>query len=177
VTDADRYAEVAEHFRAIAQKYCDIVDSSSQLEKSELLARIYEILPALIDAAIHLPDAGTLVDDAEDEQNENSQHVNPTLSPKGRAWDELYPSLKKRLGDADTYRMVFNAARNNEAIHGSLAGDIADIYRDLKDGLVLMEKNAASPQNALWEWRFGFDSHWGHHAIGALKAIHDNRNY
>ena len=37
--------------------------------------------------------------------------------------------------------MVFDPRTDNEAIHGSLSGDIADIYRDLKDGIVLKETN------------------------------------
>jgi hypothetical protein len=174
---SDDYVVVAERFGAVARKYCDIVDSSSTSDRSDLLAQIYEVLPTLIDAAIHLPDAGTLVVDAEDEEDENSRDANPTPSPDGGAWDELHRSLKKRLGDTDTYLTVFDAATDKEAIHGSLSDDIAEIYRDLKDDLVLMDRNAAAPQNALWEWRYGFDSHWGHHAMSALKTIHDIRYY
>jgi hypothetical protein len=174
---ADNYAEVAGRFGAVSKNYCDIVDSSSSFEKSELLNRIYEVLPALIDAAIHLPDAGTLLDVAEDQENKHSVDAHRTLSSDPDVKHNRYRSLKEKLGDTDTYRMVFNAAGDDAAIHGSLADDITDIYLDLKDGLVLMEKNTSAPQDALWEWRFGFDSHWGHHAMNALKTIHDIRNY
>jgi hypothetical protein len=173
---AEDYAGIAERFSAIARKYCDIVDSSSNLEKPELLTRIYDVLPTLIDAAIHLPEAGTLVDVADDEQNEGSVDAHRTLSIDADARHKRYRSLQEKLGEADSYRVVFNAAKDSEAIYASLADDIADIYRDLKEGLVLMENNAAL-QNALWEWRFGFDSHWGHHAMSALKTIHDIRSY
>jgi len=93
----------------------------------------------------------------------------------GDAWRKLYGSLKEKLGDADSYWMVFDAKKDNEAIRGSLADDIVDIYRDLQEGLVL--KNKACPQSAIWEWRPLFDSHWGYHAMDALKAIHHIRNY
>jgi Domain of unknown function (DUF5063) len=59
-------------------------------------------------------------------------------------------------------------------IHGSLADDLADIYRDLKKGLILSEKTSA--EDALWNWRLHFDFHWGNHAMSALKAIQDIRN-
>jgi len=41
--------------------------------------------------------------------------------------------------------------RDTEAIHGSLADDIADIYRDLKDGLVLKETRRSQPEDLIWE--------------------------
>ena len=46
---------------------------------------------------------------------------------------------------------------------GSLADDAADIYRDLPSGL---------NDNAVGEWRFGFDNNWGKHAAEALYALH-----
>jgi len=55
MTEEDRYTEAAEHFGAIAQRYCDIVDSALNLEKPELLAQMYDVLPTLIEGAIHLP--------------------------------------------------------------------------------------------------------------------------
>lgn len=54
--------------------------------------------------------------------------------------------------------MVFDPRTDNEAIHGSLSGDIADIYRDLKDGIVLKETNEVPASETIFEWRFGFTS-------------------
>ena len=118
---SDDYAVAAERFGVVARKYCDIVDSSSSLERSELINRIYEVLPTLIDAAIHLPDAGTLVDVAEDELNKDSADAHRTLSVDADVKYKRYRSLQEKLGDADTYLMAFNAARDTDAIHGTLA--------------------------------------------------------
>ena len=175
ISSAD-YAVVAERFGAVARKYCDIVDSAPSLEKSDLLARMYEVLPGLIDAAIHLPDV-SVSEDTEGKPNENSSHGPSTARMTGPEWQELYQSLKKKLGDADLYRMVFDATRDSEAIHGSLADDIADIYRDLREGIVLLEESKVSPEDVIWEWRLGFNSHWGEHALSALKTIYDIRNH
>jgi len=67
---------------------------------------------------------------------------------------------------------VFDPTKDSEAISGSLADDIADIYRDLKKGLELKETYPRQPEAAIWQWRFGFYSHWGKHAMDALLAIH-----
>lgn len=176
MTHDDRHAEDAERFAVIARKYCAIVDSAPGLEKSDLLARIYEVLPALIDAAVHLPDL-SISDDTEDEPDESPAQPPPTARMADDEWQKLYRSLKEKLGDADLYWMVFDAVKNTEAISGSLADDIAGIYRDLREGIVLMEENRASPHDVIWEWRFGFDSHWGEHAMSALKTIYDIRNH
>jgi hypothetical protein len=176
VTQDDHKAQIAGRFGVIARKYCAVVDSARSLEKSDLLNRMYEVLPALIDAAIHLPDV-SVSDSTDGEPNENSSQGSPTARMADAERHELYQSLREKLGDTDLYRMVFDAAKSTEAIHGSLADDIADIYRDLREGIVLMNESKTSPQNVIWEWRLGFESHWGHHAMNALKTIHDIRNY
>ena len=46
---------------------------------------------------------------------------------------------------------------------------LAAMYRDLRAGLLKWERGEAG--EALWEWRFGFENHWGKHATGALRAL------
>ena len=55
-------------------------------------------------------------------------------------------------------------------VMASLSDDIADIYRDLQGGLVAFR--AGEIDDAVWEWRFGFDTHWGRHAAHGLFALH-----
>jgi hypothetical protein len=57
-----------------------------------------------------------------------------------------------------------------EAGVGSLADDLADIYRDVVTGLRAYRKGMRS--EALWEWGFGLQVHWGEHATGAIRALH-----
>ncbi len=51
-----------------------------------------------------------------------------------------------------------------------LADDLADIWRDLKEGLCYFD--AGQQSYAAWHWRWHFDSHWGKHAASALFALH-----
>lgn len=55
---------------------------------------------------------------------------------------------------------------------GSLADDLADIWRDLRAGLDALE-GGSQWQDVAWEWRFGLQTHWGRHAVEALRALHD----
>jgi hypothetical protein len=57
-----------------------------------------------------------------------------------------------------------------EPVAGSLSDDLLDVYRDVGKGLRLWDADALTA--ATWEWRFSFESHWGDHAIDALRALH-----
>lgn len=155
-------AEVAERFGLAATRFCSIVDSASHMDRGEFVAQIYRVLPKLIDQAIEMPDV-----EGSDRQQQKS-------SPKVRyaEWEQLYNSLKEKLGDWDLYHQVFDPTHDNEAIVGTLADDIADIFDDLKEGLVFIEAAQANPEEAIWTWRLLFYSHWGKHAMDALLAIH-----
>lgn len=57
-----------------------------------------------------------------------------------------------------------------EPVVADVADDLSDIWRDLKDGLWLYD--AGHENAACWQWRQSFYSHWGHHAVGAMYALH-----
>jgi hypothetical protein len=59
----------------------------------------------------------------------------------------------------------------DEAVMLPLADDLADIHRDLTHGLRALADGAAH-EDVVWEWRFGFYSHWGRHATEALRVLH-----
>jgi hypothetical protein len=74
--------------------------------------------------------------------------------------------------DKDFYWEVFDPYDHddNQPVAGSLADDALDVYRDIRRGLALWD--ASRTRNAIWEWRFHFDVHWGDHATDALRALH-----
>lgn len=163
--------EAAERFGAVAHEFCSIVDSAPKLDKVELLTAIYVVLPRLINEAIGLPKIETPdEDDAPIEPEPPS--VRQKASMTDEQWGLLYNSLKEKLGDWDLYWQVFDPTTDKEAVCGTLADDIADIYRDLKEGLVLKETLAALPDDIIWEWRLRYYFHWGKHALDALLTIH-----
>ena len=56
---------------------------------------------------------------------------------------------------------------------GDVADDLCDIYRDILPGLRYWEAGGEEGHAAVvWEWRFGFITHWGRHAIAALGLLH-----
>jgi hypothetical protein len=70
------------------------------------------------------------------------------------------------------YWEVFNPLETppEEPVCGDLAEDIHDIYMDVGRGLVLFESGKVN--EALWDWGYSFQIHWGEHATSAIRALH-----
>ena len=160
MTTPNEITQIADRFATVASRFCSVVDSAPSLERSEFAAQVYRMLPRLIDAAIGLPNV------------QLSDDPNLAVRRKTEEWNRLYISLKEKLEGWDSYRQVFDPTQDAEAIYGSLADDIADIYGDLKRALVLRETPRFRPEDLIWECRLAFHSHWGKHAMDALLTIH-----
>lgn len=145
-------------------EFCAAVDSVPAIDRIYLLSRIYEILPRLIHQGTTLPDLPC---------SERDTHKELTRSRMKEAeWGQLYALLKEKLGDWNLYWQVFDPTQDSEAIRGSLADDIADIYRDVKEGIDVDNPDLALQQDAIFNWRVLYYSHWGQHAMNALSTIH-----
>jgi hypothetical protein len=55
-----------------------------------------------------------------------------------------------------------------------LVDDFADIYLEIKENLDKIDNigSDAALEDAFWNFKFGFNSHWGNHCINALRALH-----
>ena len=146
--------EHIERFAELARGYCSWAERESASSETEVEMAI-NYLAQLVATALELP------------------HLFGDEEPKeidGGEWERVY----KRFGSLpfNYYSQVFNPLPlpPDEPVVGDLADDLADIWRDLKKGLVLYD--AGRIQAAVWEWRNGFNSHWGRHAAGAFFALH-----
>jgi hypothetical protein len=87
-------------------------------------------------------------------------------------------AIEKRLGEADFQNeswVVFDPLKldREDPMITTLSDCLADIWKDLKPGLEALDVDRQRYWNqALWKWRFSFQTHWGRHAIDALRAIH-----
>lgn len=167
------YLPVATRFASVCQRYCDIVDASARTEKIELLLQLYRVLPELILEAIRLPDTDPWKHDEDDDSClDLTLSSDPGLRKSSEEWGRLYELLKGKFGEPPFYWTVFNPVQDKEAIEASLADDIADIYGDVIEGVRLLAKPSANPEEIIWEWRISFHSHWGNHALQALRTLH-----
>ena len=157
---ADNVHLVLDRFRAAAANFTQTVDSVAAMERDAFLGRVSHCLAELYSSALDLPAT---------EPDTTSIDETPFAAEK---WAELCNSLRSKIGPLDAYWGIFDTTENESPVQGTLAGDISEIYFDLKDDLRLQEKGI--PQaDFLWQLRFSFRSHWGKHLLGALVAIHD----
>lgn len=70
------------------------------------------------------------------------------------------------------YNAFFSPANLEETdpVVCDLADDIADIYRDLSEGI--SQYNQGHESDALWSLKQTFRIHWGRHAASAIYALH-----
>lgn len=139
-------------FVAEARQFCDFIERASSFALSDRLRGTRLRLLALYEAGCALP------------------HVEP---PEGfdagpnAARPEGWPGFEK----FETYWEIFDPYVDGSPVVGSLSDDLLDVYFDVRRGLDLW-KSQAPRAAAIWEWRFHFDTHWGDHAVDALRALH-----
>ncbi len=170
-------------FALVASEYCGFIESLSddrpqnfytQLEL--LLARLHiSILTVLAD-----PDLPVL-SDPDAPETEPAGSVQKGL----KQWETVSQQVAKvtneqtnRLYDwhIDSWNTK-DPVDNYCAIRASMLwDDLADIYGELKNGLMLWSINTnESKSEASWKWRFGFESHWGTHLARAMQTVHEAR--
>jgi hypothetical protein len=149
-------------FRQPAEEFCSAVENSSAMAPIDFLQKTQLILAKLNVAALTLPQI---------EDCKGDPHI---ARRSHQEWSTVYQRLKGFLGKYDLYWQVFDSRKHNEeAIFGSLADDLSDIYFDLA-GPIRAAKAGVSVENVLWDLRLNFYIHWGHHLLAAMKAIHDH---
>lgn len=145
-------SDAVDNFVREARTYCRFVEKAAALQLADRLRAAREHLLSLYSAALSLPSVEP------DDRDARPSHDVPTDWPG--------------FEDKDAYWEVFDPYEHddNEPVAGSLADDVLDVYSDIRRGLALWD--ASQTQNAIWEWRFHFDIHWGDHAVDALRALH-----
>jgi Domain of unknown function (DUF5063) len=94
--------------------------------------------------------------------------------------EHIRDQLRTLLGEADLYRVVFDPYEGEVAppVINSISQDLAEIYGDLSRGLRRWQ--VRDHMQAAYEWRFGFQYHWGRHLVhllGALYALHFDHSW
>jgi hypothetical protein len=138
----------------VASQYCSLIDASGP-DTPHWLREITPLLPRL-----HAAMASVHID--------CSQAAYDVPVDLDRRF-ELFSHLRALLGDRDGYFLEFDRAHEGaDAMTGSLADDLTDIYCELKHGLLAAETD---PARALGIWCFGYEAHWGQHLMDAERQL------
>jgi hypothetical protein len=148
--------------REAAETYCSLVESSTTSDERVLASRLLTALGDAVSAAMRLPDvepsgeeSPLAVSDAE--WRARYQHLGRlTGSWAGHYWETSHPLAPDQAGAGVGV--------------GDLVDDLTDVWRDLEDGLLAL-RAGSSTSDVEWQWRQDYWSHWGHHAVSAMRVL------
>jgi hypothetical protein len=142
----------------VAHEYCLFFEKADKYSSEEVLYFFQKITPLLYLKGAMLD--GNIEADAE----YGGRFVTE------EQWEAIFKTLREKFAAADLY---YALDHNADSQQFSLADNMADIYQDLKDFVVLYQK--APMPGKIWavaELQKLFESHWGPILLRALNAIH-----
>ena len=147
---------------AVANEFCLFFENTEKKNKEEILEFSQRILPL-----IYLK--GSLLPDITPEYPEANERFVTEVQ-----WEEVFNSLREILQKDDEYWIIDPQYINEtEPVKSSISENIADIYQDMKDFLMLLKKNTlAAQQNAVFECKNLMQSHWGYRVGNTLTRVH-----
>ncbi len=150
-------------FRHSAREFCDFIDGIVKGTHPHLYADLLRLLTQLAAAGLALPPCGESGDGEYGDMrlsHEDWQNVGRAIgSATASAVGELIDDAEGDDPDAQRASMLWD--------------DLAGIYVDLKSGIRVLDLGTDDAKaDAVWQWRFDYESHWGTHLFSALQTVH-----
>jgi Domain of unknown function (DUF5063) len=157
------YSRNVIEFVAVANEFCKYIEHASELKGDEMLKIFQRILPLLYIKASLLPQLDSIFDDGNEKFVTESDYLT------------ILEVLKEKFGTADDYLEVFDEKINESEtpVLSSISENMADIYQDMKDFLILYQTGTGEIMNdAVWECRLNFETFWGQKLVNSMRAVH-----
>jgi len=91
--------------------------------------------------------------------------------PPSLSYDEVRERVRRSFPDFGFYAVAAPENMPPSAVMvGDAIDDLADIYKDLSGVAWLLENG--NDADALWQFRFDFQSHWGRHLLNLRSYLH-----
>lgn len=151
-----------QHFLQAARNFCALIESCPSNDPHTFLQTLQKQLLALYTLGLDLPSINV------------SEEVDLSVKLSDPEMNTILKSIGARI-PFSYYWVVLNPADIDslpETGMGDLCDDLGDMYKNLKEGLLLFEQeNNIAKENAIWQFKFDFDYHWNTHCMEALQAI------
>lgn len=146
----------------VANEYCLFLEKAEMYDKETLLDFISKIAPLLYIKGALLP--AVVVTDPESNERFVTQEQ----------WEAVFLVLQEIFGEDDLFWIAYPESDGQYTmIKVSLAEQLADIYQDMKDFIMLYQKNLrTSKENAANEIKKLFTSHWGVRIAQLQRHVH-----
>lgn len=146
----------------VANEFCFFFETAEKKDKEAILDFTQRILPLLYLKGSLMPDISPQFPEA------NERFVTQ------EQWGNIFTTLRDKFGEDDEYWIIDPQHINEtEPLKASLAENITDIYQDMKDFIMLMQKNTlAARENAVSECATLLANHWGYRIGNIFSRIH-----
>lgn len=146
----------------VANEFCYFFETVEGKDKEIILEFIQRILPLLYVKGSLLP---------------NLQPKNPEANERfvtEEQWEVVFTTLRSIFARDDEFWLIDPQYINEtEPLKASLSENIADIYQDMKDFLLLMQKNTLpARENAINECSELLANHWGYRIGNIFSQVH-----
>lgn len=142
----------------VANEYCLFVEKAESRSQEQIIPFFLRIAPLLYLRGNLLPEIVSDEDFIADRYVTEEQ------------WEAVFKGLRGVFGSFDLY---YTLNDTNDTVQASLADNLADIYQDLKDFVMVYQKNTHTARvNAITQLRILFTERWGTLLLQALLACH-----
>ncbi|MHC5058320.1 MAG: DUF5063 domain-containing protein [Planctomycetota bacterium] len=153
-------------FHRSAREFINFIDKIEKCERPRLYADLLRLLTLLAAAGLALPPCG---EGGEGEYGEMRLSHEDWQRIAGAVGRVTAPAIRELTADA--------GEDDPDALRAEMLwDDLADVYRDLRHALRIFDLGTEDARaEAVWQWRFDYESHWGEHLFSALQTVHEIR--
>lgn len=145
----------------VANEFCVFTEKAEKYNADEVLQYYAKICPLLYLKGALLPEVEP------DEDFLGERFVNEDQ------WESIYNALLLVFPGKDEFYTLSYETSDNIPLKASIAEHLADVYQDLKDFVLLYQKNLVyAKKNAVYECRTLFINHWGGRIAALMPALH-----
>ncbi|MGF1586040.1 MAG: DUF5063 domain-containing protein [Bacteroidales bacterium] len=150
-------------FVAVANEVCIFMEQAGGFPKKDFVDKTRKILPLLYYKAGLLPVTEPFY------QEGTEKFVSE------EDWQIIHDNVLGRMGSHNDYAEILDPVYRDteDNVGGSIAEDMADIYQDLKDFLLIYRMGTVELMNdAIWECVQHFEQYWGQKLLNSLRYLH-----
>jgi len=145
----------------VANEFCIFTENVDKYELTDVLSYYSKVCPLLYLKGALLPTIEP------DEDFPGERFVNE------EQWEVVFNLLRAKLGEKDEFLSVSDDFIAGKTVNTSISECLADTYQDLKDFVLLFQKNLSYQKiNAISECQILFVTHWGFRISTMMPALH-----
>ncbi|MFH1297488.1 MAG: DUF5063 domain-containing protein [Bacteroidota bacterium] len=146
----------------VANDFTLFIEKAEEYTREQILIYLQRVFPVIYLKASLLPEIKVTDEDAIEHYVTEEQ------------WETIFNSVRQKLGEEDLYHFIdLHEKTQQDALRASISENTADIYQDLKDFLLLIQKPQLTfRENAVRECRDLFQTHFGYRLVNCHTAIH-----